>query len=189
MPRSVGRAAVVAFQQVGSLAWPSCHTSLGVVAECPRHSLPSTAGAGRTRAGRSVFATNVTGGDPCADCPARCRRIKSWRRRSVDNLVRGDGLFEEKSTAEKTAWQRSGACLTLPLCSLVRPTLTQRNADVSKASFFKYLQLTRFAGPARDRRLYRQVCTMQATRIVEIGLGNGGAGVESDFACLASAHR
>lgn len=44
---------------------------------------------------------------------------------------------------------------------------------MSKASFIQYLLLTRFTGAKRNRQLYRQVCQMRATRIVEIGLGHG----------------
>ena len=49
----------------------------------------------------------------------------------------------------------------------------QRNAVVSRSSFFGYLRLTRFSKPAHLRPLYREIVQTGARRIVELGLGNG----------------
>jgi hypothetical protein len=49
----------------------------------------------------------------------------------------------------------------------------QRNAEVSKANFLRYLQLTRLAKPTHDRRLYRSITSKNVRRIVEFGLRDG----------------
>ncbi len=44
---------------------------------------------------------------------------------------------------------------------------------MSKASFFRYLKLTRCSQPAHLRELYRAIVQRGARRIVEIGVGDG----------------